>query len=367
MTARPVGVAVVGCGTISTQYLDNLTAFPDIRVVACTDLDPSRARQAAERYHIPVVGDTDQVLGHPDVEIVVNLTIPAVHTEVAHAAIAAGKHVYSEKPLALERDAGAALLAAASTAGVRVANAPDTFLGAGLQTAYRMIAEGAIGTPLTALTLMQSPGPESWHPNPAFLFQYGAGPLFDIGPYYLTTLVGAFGPARSVAAVGRRARDSRVVGSGPLAGTAFDVEVPTHVAALLDFTGGQAATSVLSFDSPLARAGFVEITGSEATMALPDPNTFTGTIRLRRAGDDDWSAVPAKGPDTGRGLGVLDLARAVRAGTPHRASGELALHVLELMTAIAASAETGAFVPIGSSCAAPALLPDDFDPYTATL
>jgi predicted dehydrogenase len=367
VTAGPVGVAVVGCGTISTQYLDNLTAFPDVRVVACSDLELSRARDAAQRYGIPVVGDTAEVIGHPDVEIVVNLTIPAVHTEVAHAAVTAGRHVYSEKPLALAPDAGAALLAAADAAGVRVANAPDTFLGAGLQTAYRMIAEGAIGTPLTALTLMQSPGPESWHPNPAFLFQRGAGPLFDIGPYYLTTLVGAFGPARSVAAVGRRARDSRVVGSGPLAGTAFEVEVPTHVAALLDFVGGQAATSVLSFDSPLARAGFVEITGSEATMALPDPNTFTGTIRLRRAGDDDWSAVPAKGPDTGRGLGVLDLARALRAGTPHRASGELAQHVLELMTAIAGSAETGAFVPIDSTCSAPALLPDEFDPYAATL
>lgn len=365
--AGPVGVAVVGCGTISTQYLDNLTAFGDVRVVACADLDTARARETAQRYGIPVVGDTAEVVAHPDVEIVVNLTVPAIHTEVAHAAIAAGRHVYSEKPLALAREDGAALLAAADAAGVRVANAPDTFLGAGLQTAYRMIAEGAIGTPLTALTLMQSPGPESWHPNPAFLFQRGAGPLFDIGPYYLTTLVGAFGPARSVAAVGRRARDSRTVGSGPLAGTAFDVEVPTHVATLLDFAGGQAATSVLSFDSPLSRAGFVELTGTEATMALPDPNTFTGTIRLRRAGEDEWTSVPAKGPDTGRGLGVLDLARSLRAGTPHRASGELALHVLDLMVAIAESAETSAFVPVRTGCAAPALLPTDFDPYAATL
>ncbi len=363
----PVGVGVVGCGTISTEYLDNLTSFPDLRVVAVGDLDTERARQTAERYGVPVHGDGAAVIGHPEVELVVNLTIPAVHTEVAGAAVAAGKHVYSEKPLALDRKAGAELLADAASAGVRVGNAPDTFLGAGLQTAYRLIAEGAIGVPLTALTLMQGPGPESWHPSPEFLFQVGGGPLFDIGPYYLTALVGAFGPARQVAAVGRQARTSRVVGSGPKAGNEFTVEVPTHVATLVDFTGGPAATMVLSFDSPLSRAGFVEITGSEATMALPDPNTFHGDIRIRRAGDTDWTSVPSRGPSATRGLGVLEMARALRTGDAHRATGELGMHVLDLMVAIAESAEGGSFVPTITSTVSPDPLPADWDPLTRTL
>ncbi|MGA8113798.1 MAG: Gfo/Idh/MocA family oxidoreductase [Actinocatenispora sp.] len=363
----PVGVGIVGCGTISAEYLRNLTAFPDLRVVACGDLDTARARETAERHQIPASGDAAAVINHPDVELVVNLTIPAAHAEVAGAAVAAGRHIYSEKPLALDRKAGTGLLADAGAAGLRVGNAPDTFLGAGLQTAYRMIADGAIGVPLTALTLMQGPGPESWHPSPEFLFQVGGGPLFDIGPYYLTALVGAFGPARQVAAVGRQSRTSRTVGSGPKAGTSFDVEVPTHVATLLDFTGGQAATMVLSFDSPLSRHGFVEITGTEATMSLPDPNTFGGEIRLRRDGDSDWTSVPASGPDASRGLGVLEMARALRAGRPHRATGELAMHVLDLMVSIADSADTAEFVPTVTTCATPDPLPADWDPYQRTL
>lgn len=363
----PVGVAVVGCGTISDQYLTNLAAFPDVDVVAVSDLDLDRARRSADRYQVPVVGDTDTVVSHPDVELVVNLTIPAAHTEVAAKAVAAGRHVYSEKPLALERDAGAALLADATAAGLRVGNAPDTFLGAGLQTAYRLIAGGAIGTPLTALTLFQVAGPESWHPNPAFLYQYGAGPLFDLGPYYLTALVAAFGPASRVAAVARQARATRTVGSGPLAGTDFAVEVPTHVSALIEFAGGQAATSVLSFDSPAPRAGFLEITGTEATIALPDPNNFDGDIRLRKATDADWTVVPAQGPTAGRGLGVLDMARALRTDTPHRASGHLALHVLDIMSAVTESAGSATFTPLTTTTAAPPPLPTDFDPAAATL
>ncbi|MFJ2034023.1 Gfo/Idh/MocA family protein [Streptosporangium sp. NPDC087985] len=358
----PVGVAVVGCGTISHQYLRNLTAFPDLRVVACADLDVARAREVAERYGVPLAGAPAEAIAHPDVELVVNLTIPSAHAAVAGAAIEAGRHVYNEKPFALDTESGAEVVEAAAAAGVRVGCAPDTFLGAGLQTAARLVAEGAIGTPLTALTLMQTPGPESWHHSPEFLYQRGAGPLFDMGPYYLTALVALFGPARRVAAVARRAREERVIGSGPRSGVRFPVEVPTHTTALVEFAAGQAATMVFSFDSPLRRAGSIEITGTEATMEVPDPNTFDGEVRLRRTLADDWVTVPTEGATAGRGLGVLDMARAIRAGRPHRATGELGLHVLDVMLAVTASAERGEFLPVASTCPVPDPLPADWDP-----
>jgi predicted dehydrogenase len=369
MAARgePVGVAVVGCGTISNEYLRNLTSFPDLRVLCCADLDLERAKAQAARYGVPAAGGLAQALESPDVEIVVNLTVPAAHAAVAAAALTAGKNVWLEKPLALDTGAGRSIIEQADRAGLRVGCAPDTVLGAGLQTARRVIESGAVGVPQTALALMQNFGPESWHPDPAFLFQRGAGPLFDIGPYYLSALATLFGPAQQVAALGRRARDTRVIGSGPNAGTSFGVDVPTHIAALVDYAGGQAATLVLSFDSPLRRSGFVEITGTEATLALPDPNRFDGEVRLRPAGSADWTSIPAQGAAAGRGLGVLDLAQALRGRRPHRASGELALHVLETMEAIAASAATGAFCPVRTSFSGPEAVPADWDPQAASL
>lgn len=366
MPGEPVGVAVVGCGTISDAYLSNLTSFPDLRVLFCADLDLERAKLQADKYGVPGAGSTAQAVGHPDVELVVNLTIPAAHTDVARQAVALGKSVWIEKPLALDTGDGRALLAEAARAGVRIGCAPDTVLGAGLQTARRLIAEGAIGEPLTALTLMQDPGPERWHPAPEFLYQRGAGPLFDIGPYYLTVLASLFGPATGVAALGRRSQDQRVIGSGPRAGLAFQVEMPTYVAALIDYAGGAAASVQFSFDSPLRRHGFVEITGTEATLAMPDPNRFDGEVRIRRAGDDEWTAIPAAGTTAGRGLGALDLARAVRTGVPHRASGELALHVLDTMEAITRSLTGGTFEPVGTTFLVPDVLPADWDPLART-
>jgi predicted dehydrogenase len=369
MTARgePVGVAVVGCGTISNEYLRNLTSFPDLRVLYCADLDLERAKAQADRYGVPASGSTAQAVESPGVEIVVNLTVPAAHAAVAAAALAAGKNVWLEKPLALDTGAGRSIIEQADRAGLRVGCAPDTVLGAGLQTARRVIESGTIGVPQTALALMQNFGPESWHPDPAFLFQRGAGPLFDMGPYYLSALASLFGPAQQVAALARQARDTRVIGSGPNAGSSFAVEVPTHIAALIDYARGPAATLVLSFDSPLRRHGFVEITGTEATLALPDPNRFDGEIRVRRPGAAEWTSIPAQGAADGRGLGVLDMARALRDGLPHRASGEMALHVLETMEAIAASAETGAFCPVRSSFSVPEAVPADWDPAARTL
>ena len=361
----PFGVAVVGCGNISKQYLGNLTTFPDVKVLFCADLDADRAKAQAETYGVPDSGTVQQALEHPDVRLVVNLTIPAAHAEVASAAIAAGKHVWNEKPLAPDVAAGRALLDQADKAGLRVGCAPDTLLGAGIQSARRLIASGAIGTPLSALVLFQGQGPESWHPDPEFLFAKGAGPLFDMGPYYLSVLATLFGPAARVAATSRKARETRVIGSGQRQGTEFGVQMPTYVSALAEYDGGQAASLLFSWDSPLTRTGFVEITGTEATLALPDPNRFDGDLRVRRAGEHEWTVIGSAGAAAGRGSGVVDMVRAIRSGGPHRAAGELALHVLEMMTAIDRSGQTAAFEPVESVFDVPEALAEDWDPYVA--
>jgi predicted dehydrogenase len=362
----PVGVGVIGAGNISSQYLQNLTSFPDTRVLAVGDVMPDVARARAAEFGVSLAGDASVVVGHPDVEIVVNLTIPAAHAEIAELAIAAGKHVWNEKPLAADLAAARRLLEAAARSGVRVGGAPDTFLGAGLQAVRRLVDEGAIGRPQTALALMQSPGPESWHPNPAFLFQDGAGPLFDIGPYSLTALVQIFGPVESAAAAGSTARPTRVVGSGPRAGETFDVTTPSHVGALIRFASGGSAQAIFSFDSPQWRA-LVEITGADGMIIVPDPNEFDGEIRIHRLGAKKAVTAATTVARSWRGTGVLDMARAIRSGRPHRATGELAYHVLDVMSAIAESARTGAVTTVESRVAPAEPLPADWDPHARTL
>jgi predicted dehydrogenase len=362
-----VGVGVIGAGVISGTYLENMTAFADLDVLFVADLDQDRARAQAEAYGVPGHGSVDDLLARDDIEIVVNLTIPAVHTEVGERIIAAGKHVWSEKPLALDHASGAALLAAADAAGLRVACAPDTVLGAGIQTAMRAIARGDIGEPLTATTMFHVPGPDAWHPNPEFLFAYGAGPLFDMGPYYITTLVHAFGSASRVGAVSSKSSAIRTIGSGPRAGTEFPVQVPTHHAAVISFEGGASAQSTFSFQNALPRMGFVEISGTDGTLVLPDPNTFEGDSTLWRFGQEEPTTLVAAGSTYGRGSGVLDLARSIRAGVPERASGAIAAHVLDVLLAVSEAAETGSMVDVESSVAQPTPLSEAWNPAEPTL
>jgi predicted dehydrogenase len=364
--AGPVGIGVIGAGTISDTYLENLTSFADIEVLAIGDIFPEAAKEKAAKYDVAAAGDVAIVLDHPDVEIVVNLTIPVAHAEVASQVIAAGKHVWNEKPLALDRVSGRSLLRDAEAAGLLVGCAPDTFLGQGLQTACRLTEQGIIGTPLTALALLQLPGPESWHPNPAFLYAVGAGPLFDIGPYYLTAVAQVFGPVSSVAALGSKARERRVIGSGPKAGEEFDVMVPSHVSALIQYESGQSAQAIFSFDSALPRT-LLEVNGTEATMLFPDPNYFDGDIAIRRRDGEEWEKVATTTAKSSRGTGVLDMSRALREGRPHRAQGLLAYHVLDTMIAITESVESRAFVEVASSVDKPPLLPEDWDPLERTL
>ncbi|HEY0246992.1 MAG TPA: Gfo/Idh/MocA family oxidoreductase [Gryllotalpicola sp.] len=363
--AGPVGVGVIGAGNISTQYLTNLTSFPDVEVRFIADIDLDRAEFQAQAFGVPGFGTVEQLLADPEIEIVVNLTIPKAHAEVAQQALAAGKNVWTEKPIALDRESGRALLDAAHAAGLRVATAPDTFLGAGIQTARRLIESGAIGAPMTALTLMQQPGPESWHPSPDFLFQEGAGPLFDVGPYYVTTLIQLFGPVKRVAAVASKAKPVRTIGSGPREGETFEVTVPTHVTAVFEFEGGQTSQSIFSFDSQIRRTLF-EVTGVDGALEMVDPNMFVGDLVLHKP-DGETEVIATEGEKAARGTGVVELARAIRAGVPERASGEQAFHALDIMVSTIEAAERGEWVEVESTFTPTPVLPEDWSPAEATL
>jgi predicted dehydrogenase len=371
----PVGVGFIGVGVISDTYLENLNSFPDVEVLILGDLDTERAAAQASKHAVPASGTAQDVLDHPGVQVVVNLTIPAVHAEISSAAIAAGKHVWTEKPLGLDRDSTSALLALAADAGLRVGCAPDTVLGAGVQTAKRAVLDGLIGRPLFAQTSMQWQGPEVFHPNPGFLFAKGAGPLLDMGPYYFTTLVNMFGTVEKVAALGLKASEEREIRVGDKAGTTFPVEVPSTISVLTQFEGGQTGTSVLSFDSPLARQGIVEIHGTEGSLVVPDPNMFEGRIAYvrpfetfgERPPEQEWIEIPQAGPVTGRGLGLLDMVRAIHEGRKHTASGEVGYHVLDVMLSAEDSAEQGEFVTVDSSVGEIPVLPEGFDPLARTL
>jgi predicted dehydrogenase len=374
--SRPLGVGVIGAGVISQTYLENLTSFPDVKVVAVGDLLPDRARAKADEHGVASAGTPDDVLSNTDVDLVVNLTIPQVHVEVSSAAIAAGKHVWTEKPIGLDRDATRALLAQADAAGLRIGSAPDTLLGPAFQSAKRAIQKGVIGEPLFVQTSFQTQGPDLWHPDPAFLFARGAGPLLDMGPYYFSALVSLLGPIAAVTARGSRPRLERTIHTGPRAGETFPVEVPSTVQVLTSFAAGQHGTHLLSFDSALERHGVVEIHGSEGTIVLADPNRFEGRIAyvkplgVFRDGmktDQEWIEIPNEGVVTGRGLGVLDMARAIAADRPHIATGELGFHVLDVMLSAEESSESGQTLEIGSTVAPVPLLDEGFDPFARTL
>ena len=360
--SRSVRVGLVGCGYISSRYLQNAMLFPELEIVACADAAPERAAERAAEFGVPVMCTVAELLADPEIEVVLNLTTPDAHASIAQAALDAGKSVYNEKPLAIALADGKRLVDTARAQGLRLGAAPDTFLGGGLQTCRQLIDEGAIGEPVAATAFMLIPGHERWHPQPDFYYQPGGGPLFDMGPYYLTALVSLLGPVRRVTGSARATFPQRIIRSKPRAGERIAVEVPTHLAAVLDFASGAIATLVTSFDVWASEAPKLEIYGSEGTLSLPDPNTFGGPVRIRGAGDDGWRHVPVTRPfvTNCRGLGLADMAAALRGGAlhvpAHRASGELAYHVLEVMHAVETASREGSHVAIASTCARPAPL-----------
>jgi predicted dehydrogenase len=332
--AGALRVGIVGIGNISGIYLKTLTGYKSTEVVAVADLDRSRAEAAAAEHGVPNVLTVDELIAHPDVDLVLNLTIPKAHGPVAMQAVAAGKHVYNEKPLTTDLESAKALIAAANAKGVLVGCAPDTVLGAGIQTARAALDSGVIGDVVGAQATFLARGPEPWHPNPEFFYKPGGGPMLDMGPYYLTALVTLLGPIVRTSGITRASFPTRVVGSGPLQGNVIHVETPTHFVGGAEFGNGAIATINVSFDVYHAWAqNPISIYGSEGTMHVPDPNNFGGEIKVRRHDEEEWRVLPVEHGhgENSRGLGVLDIAHAVREGRAPRASGELALHVLEAM------------------------------------
>ena len=352
-------VGIIGCGTISGIYLKNLTAYEGVEVAACADIDMERARQQAERYRVPRACTVDELLADPAIALIVDLTIPAAHGAVGQQVLEAGKSVYNEKPLAVERASAQGMLDVAHERALHVGGAPDTFLGAGLQTCRQVIDQGTIGTPIAATAFMLGHGPERWHPNPDFFYQPGAGPMFDMGPYYLTALVTLLGPVRRVTGSARISFPERTIGSEPLKGNKITVRTPTHVAGVLDFTSGPIGTIVTSFDIWSHNTPRLEIYGSEGTLSLPEPNPFGGPVRVRLSGEQEWTDVPLTHGNAAnsRGIGVLDMALAMRDGRPQRASGALAYHVLDLMHAVHDASREGRHIDMTSTCERPAPLP----------
>jgi predicted dehydrogenase len=353
-------IAIIGCGNIAEKaYLPYLAGRQDVRVVALGDLDPVRAEAMAAKFLLPFGGTVDAAINRPGVGLVVNLTVPKAHGSVDLLAIQAGRHVYSEKPLTLDRHEAGIVLNAASLAGVRVGCAPDTVLGGGHQTCRMLIDHGAIGTVVAGTAVMMCPGHESWHPSPEFYYEAGGGPLFDMGPYYLHALIAMLGPVRRVSGSARVTHAERIITSQPKAGTRIPVEVPTHVAAVLDFASGAVVTLVTSFDVITHRCPIIELYGTAGTISVPDPNGFGGEVRICRQRRGDWETVGLSHANTGncRGLGVVDMAAAISRGRDHRANERIAFHAIDVMQAIHESSRDGHHVMVSSTCERPIPMP----------
>jgi predicted dehydrogenase len=355
---QPHRIGIVGLGFISAAYLDTLAASGAVRVTAVADLEPDRARAVAAGLPGARAMSVAALLADGEVDTVLNLTTPAAHAAIAQGAIAAGKNVYGEKPLALDLAEGRALLAAATKAGVRIGSAPDTVLGTGIQTARAAIDDGLIGEPVAASAVMVTAGHEYWHPNPDFYYRAGGGPLFDMGPYYLTALVHLLGPLRSVTGASSRPHEHRVIRTGPRAGESIPVEVDTHVTGVLEHVGGALSTITMSFDSAATVAAPLEVHGSGGTLLIPDPNRFDGQVSVRRPGDGVGHAIdPLAGyADAARGVGLLDQIGTGAHAFP-RAGGDLALHVLDVMETLQRSATEGRRLDLTTTTDRPAPVP----------
>lgn len=354
-----VKVGIIGAGNISGIYLENGNQFDTMEVVAIADIDIERASERAKQHNIKAY-NVEQLLADPEIEMVINLTIPQAHASINLAALNAGKHVYVEKPFSVTCEEAVEVLKVAQEKGLYVGSAPDTFLGSGIQTAIKVIQDGVIGKPIAATAFMLTGGHERWHPNPEFYYQVGGGPMFDMGPYYLTALVALLGPIRRVTGSANISYEERTITSQPKAGQTIKVEVPTHIAGVIDFAEGAMGTIITSFDTPgNASLPFIEIYGSKGSISVPDPNHFGGEVKVSVAGNHEWTVVESQhsNKDNNRGLGAADMARAIREQGEHRASGTLGYHVLEAMHGFHIASSENRHYMMTSICEIPKPLP----------
>ena len=351
-------VGFVGCGNICDIYMSNIIeVFKDLKITGVTDLVPERAHSKASEYGIKkVYKDMHELLSDPDVDIVLNLSRPYEHFTVTMAALTANKHVYTEKPLGVLFGEAEKIMALANKKDLQVGGAPDTFLGAGIQTCRKLIDDGFIGDVLGASAYMVSRGTESWHPDPEFFYKYGGGPMLDMGPYYLTALVSLLGPVKTVTGMTKASFSERTITSQSLYGKVITVDVPTYVTGLMNFHSGVIATIFTTFDVHAAKVPYIEIYGSEGTLSVPDPNFFDGPVRLFRAGSEGFAEIPLlfEYHENSRGLGLADMAKAIENGRKARASGELMLHINEIMTGFEKASEERTFIDIQSFAERPA-------------
>jgi len=360
-------VGIVGTGYISGTYLEHLARLPGVEVVAVADLDLGRAQAIADQHEGIRALSSEDLLADPEVDIVLNLTIPAAHASVNQAVLQAGKHVYGEKPLAVDRIEAEPLLKLAAANNLRIGCAPDTVLGTGTQTARAALDRGDIGVPTAATASFVTPGHELWHPAPEFYYQAGGGPLLDMGPYYVSSLVTLLGPVRRVTGRAGRSKEQRKIHTGPRAGETFAVEVPTHVTGILEHESGALTTLLMSFDVWAARLPRIEVHGTEGSLSVPDPNHFDGKVEIATATSRDWAELPVAGgyAGAGRGVGVADMARAIRTGGEHRANGALAHHVLDVLESLLEAAAQDQPVDVASTVDRPTAVPLGASPESA--
>lgn len=353
--ARKTRIGIIGCGNISSIYLTNCSRFESLEVTAVADLVRTQAEAQAEKFKVARVLSVEELLADDQIDIVLNLTIPAVHAEIAIKALRSGKSVYNEKPLALDREGALEMIELAKSKGLRIGCAPDTFLGAGMQTCRQLLDSGAIGKPVAAVAFMMGGGPEGWHPNPFFFYKTGGGPLFDMGPYYITALTTLLGPVRRVTASAQITSAKREIGSELHKGKFIDVEVPTHVAGVLDFASGPVGTLITSFDIFGGHhLPCIEIYGTQGSLKVPDPNSFGGPVLMKKLGED-WKEIPLVSgyAENSRGVGLADMAVAILNGRPHRANDQVAYHTLDIMHALYDSSATGTHINLQTEMTRP--------------
>lgn len=369
-----LGVGLIGCGNISTIYLQNMASFHGVKLVACADMRAEAAAAQATAFGIEALS-IETLLARPDIHIIVNLTTPNAHFPVSLAALQAGKHVFGEKPITVDAADAATLVAEANKRGLKIGCAPDTFLGGAGQTARELVDSGAVGTILSGSCHLMSHGMEHWHPDPTFFFKPGGGPILDMAPYYLAALINLIGPVESVQARASTGFAERIVTApGPMTGKAITVETPTTVMALLHFASGADIQFTMSWDVWRHSHPPIELYGTKGSLRVPDPNFFGGAVDYTDAGGD-WITLETETrpfgrpnwrspnwPETAparanyRCLGIADLASAVLHGTPQRASGALAAHALEAMQAMLTAGQTGETLRLTSRLERPAPL-----------